>query len=72
MHSRFRRAMSVLAAAAITVLPAAPAFADEGHGPKGKPGAVTPVASANFMVVPIGPNRSDEELNQGTRRRDRC
>src|SRR5437667_10457359 len=63
MHSRFRRAMSGLAAAAITVLPAAPAFADEGHGPKGKPGAVTPVASANPKSVGVpAPNVLSPEL----------
>src|SRR5882724_8869615 len=63
MHSRFRRALSVLAAAAITVLPAAPAFADESHGPKGKSGAVTPVASANPKRVGApAPNILSPEL----------
>ena len=63
MHSRFRRAMSVLAAAAITVLPAVPAFADEGHGHEGKTGAVTPVASANPKSVGVpAPNVLSPEL----------
>src|SRR5258708_4895127 len=63
MHSRFRRVMSVLAAAAVSVLPAAPAFADEGHSPKGKSAAVTPVASANPKSVGVAaPNVLSPEL----------
>src|SRR5436190_526711 len=62
MQSRFSKVMSVLAAAAISVLPAAPTFADEGHGPKGKPGAVTPVAANPKSVGVPAPNVLSPEL----------
>jgi hypothetical protein len=63
MQSRVRKTMAVLAAAAVSVLPAAPAFANEGNGPNGKPGAVTPVASANPKAVGVpAPNVFSPEL----------
>jgi hypothetical protein len=63
MHSRIAKTMAVLAAAAITVLPAAPTFANEGNGPNGKPGAVSAVASANPKSVGVpAPNILSPEL----------
>ena len=62
MHSRFSRAMSMLAAAAIIVLPVAPGYANDGH-PNGKPGRVSPVESANPKSVGVpAPNVLSPEL----------
>src|SRR5215813_14701148 len=63
MHHYFRKGISLLAAAAVSFLPAAPAFADEGDGHNGKPGRVTSVASANPKAVGApAPNILSPEL----------
>jgi len=63
MHHSLRKGMSLLAAAAVSFLPAAPAFADEGNGPNGKPGRVTAVGSANTRAVGVpAPNILSPEL----------
>src|SRR5215813_274310 len=63
MHNSLRKGMSLLAATAVIFLPAAPAFADEGNGPNGKPGRVTSVASANPKAVGApAPNIFAQEL----------
>jgi hypothetical protein len=62
MHQNVRKGMSLLAAAA-SFLPVAPAYADEGHGPNGKPGRVTSVSSANQKAVGVpAPNILSPEL----------
>jgi Bacterial protein of unknown function (DUF839) len=67
MHSRFSKAMSTLAAAAIVLLPIAPAYGNDGHGndghPNGKPGRVSSVQSANPKSVGVPePNVLSPEL----------
>lgn len=63
MHSGFRKALAVLAAAAISALPAAPAFANEGNGPNGEPERVTSVPAANPKSVGVAaPNVLSPEL----------
>src|SRR5215831_7351567 len=63
MHDSFRKGISLLAAAAVSLLPAAQAFADEGNGHNGKPGRVTSVASANPKTVGVpAPNILSPEL----------
>src|SRR5215471_8655700 len=63
MHHYFRKGISLLAAAAVSFLPAAPAFADVGDGHHGKPGRVTSVASANPKAVGApAPNILSPEL----------
>src|SRR5215813_1277439 len=65
MHHYFRKGISLLAAAAVSFLPAAPAFADEGDGHNGKPGRVTSVASANPKAVGVpAPNILSPELGE--------
>jgi len=63
MHQSFRKGMSLLAAAAVSLLPAAPAFADDHNGPNGQPGRVTAVTSANPKAVGVpAPNILSPEL----------
>src|SRR6476660_2491316 len=63
MHNSLRKGMSMLAAAAVGLLPLSPVFANEGNGPNGKPTRVTPVAAANpkSVGVPV-PNVLSPEL----------
>ena len=53
MHQSVRKGMSLLAAAAVSFLPVASAYADEGHGPNGKPGRVTSVSAPNSKAVGV-------------------
>jgi hypothetical protein len=53
MHQSVRKGMSLLATAAVCFLPVASSYADEGHGPNGKPGRVTSVSSANPKAVGV-------------------
>jgi hypothetical protein len=63
MQQSVRKGMSLLAAAAISFLPVASAYADEGNGPNGKPGRVTSVSSANPKAVGVpAPNILSPEL----------
>ena len=63
MHSRLRKIISMLIVVTISVLPAAPAFADEGNGPNGEPGRVSSVAAANTKSVGVpAPNVFSPEL----------
>jgi hypothetical protein len=61
MHQSIRKGMSLLAA--VCFLPVASGYADEGHGPNGKPGRVTSVSSANPKAVGVSaPNILSPEL----------
>ena len=63
MHQSVRKGMSLLAAVAVSFLPVASAYADEGNGPNGKPGWVTSVSSANPKAAGVSaPNVLSPEL----------
>jgi len=63
MHQSVRKGMSLLAAAAVSFLPVASAYADEGNGPNGKPGRVSSVSSANPKAIGVpAPNILSQEL----------
>jgi hypothetical protein len=63
MLQSLRKGVSILAAAAVSFLPATSAFADEGNGPNGKPGRVSSVSSANPKAVGVpAPNILSPEL----------
>src|SRR5215470_2173290 len=63
MQQSLRKGMSLLAAAAVSFLPAAPAFSDEGNGPNGKSGRVSAVTSANPKALGVpAPNILSPEL----------
>ena len=63
MHSRLHKIISMLIVVTINVLPAVPAFADEGNGPNGEPGRVSSIAAANTKSVGVpAPNVFSPEL----------
>ena len=63
MHQSVRKGTSLLAAVAVSFLPAASAYADEGNGPNGKPGRVASVSSANPKAAGVSaPNVLSPEL----------
>jgi hypothetical protein len=63
MHQSVRKGMSLLAVAAVSFLPVASGYADEGHGPNGKSGRVTSVSAPNSKAVGVpAPNVLSPEL----------